>query len=748
MGHQHILRFIAICAFVLGLGCELAAKSAQTRTYHFPPCYRVDLSVKNWVVTPDDLTHLSITSSGADDVTIAHPASGLTFELKLNYNLPLLEHILKKAQNEHPEIPHAIRKFGFTSISKTSVVEEWNNARFGYCVKKYDHGIWQAFSFKTTSKPTPYMFISTPLEGVEARIVMTSEFTPKRLRCLYTFLESLVLIKPSEIDNIAALPRGNNSPVQALNENEKKRINAKWNANWHDFGLDTSVVLNNYHGFLNWEFELINYRQFSFQKYHDAFQKFVTLSYTPDEILDFLYGYNPAENELAWLAGTDPYFNWKEILIQHYDILTNNPYPHEDEYEIAKFIGPNHDYAIRVIYGDTVNVFQRFKRNPDGIWKLHADIISDSDTGEDRQTINPPEKKRKPVRPILEFAGVNTNVCVARFPPDNSQTDVRGFKLNEIWLFSDDLNEAPTYFTHPASIDNFEIQVSSSLIPAAPALLERITKATTLVHYYKDVNFENLEYLRLNIHKCGKFKSQYQLRNNHVPVSMRVYQSPVLCGDINKNGSDDYFQVYVSEGKILHAEAFEKTSVGLVSIGITENMLHQINIHPFILKSIEISQNADLSGHAIYCDIPHYTPEERDAEYTPDKVNSYVAEDSGQKTRKDDNYYVSFPDENAQLLSDSLGIIHYLDTHIKWDRIHDEPGKTALMRIKFAVDVHGQLTDIHPTWETTNQNDVLKEELLRLKPEIQNWKPGRDGDTLQNVNSYLDVYLGYYMTYP
>ncbi|MFM9984810.1 MAG: hypothetical protein ACKVOK_06220, partial [Flavobacteriales bacterium] len=441
-------------------------------------------------------------------------------------------------------------------------------------------------------------------------------------------------------------------------------------------------------------------------------------------------------------------YNWKKKLIQHYDILANNPFLHEDEYEMAELIGPNHDYAVRVIHVDPANVFQRFKRNPEGIWELNTNTISDSYTGEDRQTINPLEKKRKPVSPILEFAGAHTNVVVARFPPDNSNTDSSQFKLNESWIFNDDVNEAPTHFTYPVSIDNFEIQVSSYLISEAPPLLERITKATSLVHYYKDVNFENLEYLRLNIHKCGEFKSQYQLRNNHVPDSQRVYQSPVLCGDINKNGSDDYFQVYVSEGKILHAEAFEKTSDGLVSITVTENMMHQINIHPLIHKTIEISQNNDLSGHGIYCDIPHYTPEERRAEYPPFNENSHAAEGSGQEIPKDLHYYVSFPEENAQLLVDSLGLIHYLDTHIKWDLIHDEPGKSALMKIKFAIDMHGQLTDIRVIWQTTNQNEVLKEEILRLKPELQNWKPGRDGYTLQDVNSYLDVYLGYYVPYP
>ncbi|MFM9985789.1 MAG: hypothetical protein ACKVOK_11185, partial [Flavobacteriales bacterium] len=534
MNHSVLLRFICIGLLVFISQQGWASPPVAKRTYYFPPCYRADLSVKNWVVTPDDLTHLSITSSSADDVTIMHPASGLIFELKLTYNRPFLEYVLGEGGMKYPETAHAIRKFGLPSVSKTSVFEEWNAKRFGNRVKKYDRGIWQAFSFNTTSKPTPYLFISTPLEGVEARIAMTSEFTPKRLKCLYTFLESLVLIKPSEIDSIAGLPHGKDEPSQPLTEIEKKRINAKWNSNWHDFGLDTSAVINNYHGFLNREFELVDYRQFSFQKYHQAFQKFVTLSYTPNEILDFLLGYNPEGNELAWLAGTDSDYNWKKKLIQHYDILANNPFLHEDEYEMAELIGPNHDYAMRVIHSDTVNVFQRFKRNPEGIWELNTHTISDSYTGKDRPDINPKEKKRKPARPVLEFAGANTNVCMARFPPDNSQTDGRGFKLNEIWLFSDDLNEAPSHFTPPSSIDNFPIQVSSSLIPEAPPLLERITKATTLVHYYKDVNFENREYLSLNIDKCGDFKSQYQLRNSHVPDSQRVYQSPVLCGDINK----------------------------------------------------------------------------------------------------------------------------------------------------------------------------------------------------------------------
>lgn len=285
-------------------------------------------------------------------------------------------------------------------------------------------------------------------------------------------------------------------------------------------------------------------------------------------------------------------------------------------------------------------------------------------------------------------------------------------------------------FTPPENLKPYDALIRYTLDENDQYLIEKHFAALDTVRFYHDCDLRD-DSPDMLYYKGPK---EQELKT---PPTKRLYGTNLMATDMNNNGAEEYWQLYITNGKVLKTHFFA-TEAADDSLNNTRHRKALLQL-PQIKKLLAVSQSTSINNHQLLCRAGDSGLLQEDvsdmavAETTFDK-------DLMKRIQADTSVY-QYPHRAAYFRKNDYAGERYLDEYFSTKKYPLLPD-IARYKVSFIVEKDGSLSNIHIHSLGSKPVYAIETQLLELVMRMPKWEPATVEDV--PVRSYGALYYGIY----
>lgn len=286
-------------------------------------------------------------------------------------------------------------------------------------------------------------------------------------------------------------------------------------------------------------------------------------------------------------------------------------------------------------------------------------------------------------------------------------------------------------FTSPKNLKAYDALIRYTLDENDIYLIEKHFAARDTVRFYHDCDLRDDSPDMLYY----KGLKEQELKT---PPAKRLYGTNLITTDMNNNGSAEYWQLYITNGKVVQTHFFAADAVDdSLNTSKYRKALMQL---PQLKKLLAVSQSTGINNHQLLCrsDDSDLVREEL---YHMAVAETTFDEDLIKRIQADTSVY-QYPHRAAYFRKNDYAGERYLVDYISTKRYPSLPD-IARYKVSFIVEKDGRLSKIHIHSLGSKPMYAIETHLMELVMRMPNWEPATVEDV--PVRSYGALYYGIYV---